>query len=198
MKKCRYCGTPQSDERHTCVDCGRPLGKSLSAEEAEAIEDALDDQLDAMSDRTDAFYVSRTDKIFGCLGILGLIAAVILTAISGTELNHIYDARDAALIDAIQSGNPFGEATARFSPTRASVLDQCVYGALIAIVFFIFSVPSLLFPKFIWFLDTIGVRLKYDFDPSPSAFAEASMKLSKYIGITIGCIALAYAAWMYF
>ena len=42
MKKCKYCGTPQSDERHTCVDCGKPLPKPLSAEEAEVIEDALD------------------------------------------------------------------------------------------------------------------------------------------------------------
>lgn len=55
MKKCRYCGTPQSDERHICVDCGKVLPKPLSEEEAEVIEDALDEKMAAMADYTDVF-----------------------------------------------------------------------------------------------------------------------------------------------
>ena len=87
MKKCRYCGTPQSDERHTCVDCGRPLPKPLSAEEAEAIEDALDDRLDAMSDRTDAFYVSRTDQILGIIGIVPAVSQETIVQLAGAVIN---------------------------------------------------------------------------------------------------------------
>ena len=187
MKKCRYCGTPQSDERHTCVDCGRPLPKPLSAEEAEAIEDALDDRLDAMSDRTDAFYVSRTDQILGIIGVLGFIAACILISVSGIALDQIYDAQNIS-----QSGFVI-------QSSREKALDQCILYAIIAIVCFLVSVPMLLFPKLMWYLDTLKLRLWYDFNPSPSAFAETVLKITKYLIWSIGAGALAYAAvWMFF
>ena len=201
MKKCRYCGTPQSDERHTCVDCGRPLPKPLSAEEAEAIEDALDDQLDAMSEYRDVFEVSCTDRILGILGIVGLIASCLLFAVSQTEINRINRELQEALMAAAMAGEPLFEitrSTEPLPPTRSDYLDSTVKGSAVAIAFFLESCTLLLFPKFIWFISTIRDRLWYADEPTPSAFAESMMKFSKYGGFVIGCIALAFAAWMYF
>ena len=201
MKKCRYCGTPQSDERHTCVDCGRPLGKSLSAEDAEAIEDALDDQLDAMSEYRDVFEVSCTDRILGILGIVGLIASCLLFAVSQTEINRMNRELQEALMAAAMAGEPLFEitrSTEPLPPTRSDYLDSTVKGSVVAIAFFLESCTLLLFPKFIWFISTIRDRLWYADEPTPSAFAESMMKFSKYGGFVIRCIALAFAAWMYF
>ena len=201
MKKCRYCGTPQSDERHTCVDCGKPLPKPLSAEEAEAIEDALDDQLDAMSEYRDVFEVSCTDRILGILGIVGLIASCLLFAVSQTEINRMNRELQEALMAAAMAGEPLFEitrSTEPLPPTRSDYLDSTVKGSVVAIAFFLESCTLLLFPKFIWFISTIRDRLWYADEPTPSAFAESMMKFSKYGGFVIGCIALAFAAWMYF
>ncbi|MBQ7300651.1 MAG: hypothetical protein IJW77_12520 [Clostridia bacterium] len=201
MKKCKYCGTPQSDERHTCVDCGKPLPKPLSAEEAEVIEDALDDQLDAMSEYRDVFEVSCTDRILGILGIVGLIASCLLFAVSQTEINRMNRELQEALMAAAMAGEPLFEitrSTEPLPPTRSDYLDSTVKGSVVAIAFFLESCTLLLFPKFIWFISTIRDRLWYADEPTPSAFAESMMKFSKYGGFVIGCIALAFAAWMYF
>ena len=201
MKKCKYRGTPQSDERHTCVDCGKPLPKPLSAEEAEVIEDALDDQLDAMSEYRDVFEVSCTDRILGILGIVGLIASCLLFAVSQTEINRMNRELQEALMAAAMAGEPLFEitrSTEPLPPTRSDYLDSTVKGSVVAIAFFLESCTLLLFPKFIWFISTIRDRLWYADEPTPSAFAESMMKFSKYGGFVIGCIALAFAAWMYF
>ena len=201
MKKCKHCGVPQSDERHTCVDCGKPLPKPLSAEEAEAIEDALDDQLDAMSEYRDVFEVSCTDRILGILGIVGLIASCLLFAVSQTEINRMNRELQEALMAAAMAGEPLFEitrSTEPLPPTRSDYLDSTVKGSAVAIAFFLESCTLLLFPKFIWFISTIRDRLWYADEPTPSAFAESMMKFSKYGGFVIGCIALAFAAWMYF
>ena len=201
MKKCRYCGVPQSDERHTCVDCGKPLPKPLSTEEAEAIEDALDDRLDAMSEYRDVFEVSCTDRILGILGIVGLIASCLLFAVSQTEINRMNRELQEALMAAAMAGEPLFEitrSTEPLLPTRSDYLDSTVKGSAVAIAFFLESCTLLLFPKFIWFISTIRDRLWYADEPTPSAFAESMMKFSKYGGFVIGCIALAFAAWMYF
>ena len=62
----------------------------------------------------------------------------------------------------------------------------------------VFSVVLIVIELFIWFISTIRDRLWYADEPTPSAFAESMMKFSKYGGFVIGCIALAFAAWMYF
>ena len=203
MKKCKYCGTPQSDERHTCVDCGKVLGKPLSEKEAAAVEDALDEKMDAMTDRTDTFYVSRTDKILGIIGVLGFIAALVLFCAALTELNHIWDAQKEALMQAVQSGDPSNvlQVSNAANPTpysRANDLDKSVGCASIAIVFYLISVVLLLVPRLFWWWDTMRYRIRYNHEPTPSAFDAACMKFFKYAGLLIGTAALAYGAWMYF
>ena len=102
---------------------------------------------------------------------------------------------------AAMAGEPLFEitrSTEPLPPTRSDYLDSTVKGSTVAIAFFLESCTLLLFPKFIWFISTIRDRLWYADEPTPSAFAESMMKFSKYGGFVIGCIALAYAAWMYF
>ena len=203
MKICKRCGTPQNDTRFFCIDCGRPLGKSLSAEEAERYERDIKEKMDAAADRADVFHVSRTDKILGIIGIVGLIAACILFSVSQTELNHIDRAFKEALREAAMAGDPFSaieivDPTKPRQPSRADYLDNTVKGAIFAIAFFLESCALLLFPRFIWSWRTLGDRLQYAEELTPSAYAEKMMEFSKYGGFVIGCIALAYAAWMYF
>ena len=202
MKICKHCGTPQNDSRFFCIDCGRPLGKSLSAEEADAIEDALDDKLTAISDHSDIFTVTKSDRILGILGIVGLITSCILFAVSQTEINRATREFNEALLEAARAGDFSGleisHSTGSRPPTRGDYLDNTVKGAAVAIGCFLESCTLLLFPKFIWFISTIRDRLWYADEPTPSAFAESMMKFSKYGGFVIGCIALAFAAWMYF
>ncbi len=203
MKKCRYCGTPQSDERHTCVDCGRPLPKPLSAEEAEAVEDVLDAQLNQTAFHEDVFHVRRTGKILGIIGIVGLIAAIFLFCVSLTELNHIRDAWQEKIYQAIQSGDPFDtieivDPTKPRPPSREDDLNESVGGAAIAILFFLISVVLLLVPRLFWWWDTFRYRIRYNHEPAPSAFDAACMKFFKYAGLLIGTAALTYSAWMYF
>ena len=203
MKICKRCGTPQNDTRFFCIDCGRPLGKSLSAEDAERYERDIKEKMDAAADRADVFHVSRTDKILGIIGIVGLIASILLFCVAATEQNHIHDAWVEQIQQAIQSGDPFGtieivDPTKPRQPARADYLDNTVKGAIFAIPFFLESCTLLLFPRFIWIWRTLGDRLQYAEDLTPSAYAEKMMEFSKYGGFVIGCIALAYSAWMYF
>ena len=203
MKICKRCGTPQNDTRFFCIDCGKPLGKSLSAEDAERYERDIKEKMDAAADRADVFHVCRTDKILGVIGIVGLIASILLFCVAATEQNHIHDAWVEQMQQAIQSGDPFGtieivDPTKPRQPARADYLDNTVKGAIFAIAFFLESCALLLFPRFIWSWRTLGDRLQYAEELTPSAYAEKMMEFSKYGGFVIGCIALAYSAWMYF
>ena len=203
MKKCKYCGTPQSDERHTCVDCGRPLPKPLSDAEAEVIGDALDAKINRTAYHDDVFCVTRTDKILGIIGIVGLLAAVVLFCVSLTERNQIQNAWEEKLMQAIQSGDPFGtieviDPTKPRTPSREDFLDRSVGGASVAILFFLISAVLLLAPRFFWWWNTVRYRIRYNEEPAPSAFDAACIKFFKYAGLVIGTAALLFSAWMYF
>ena len=203
MKKCKHCGTPQNDTRFFCIDCGRPLGKSLSVEEAEDIEDALDAKINQTAFHDDVFEVTRTDKILGIIGIIGLIAACILFAVSQTELNHINRDFQEALMEAAMAGEPFAsieivDPTKPRQPSRRDYLTNSVSGAAIAVIFFLISIVLLLVPRLFWWWDTLRYRIRFNEEPSPSTFDAACMKFFKYAGLLIGTAALAYSAWMYF
>ena len=82
MKKCKSCGALQKDERTVCIDCGQRLGKPLSDSELEALEEGIHAQLDEMSDATDDFYVTKTDKILIILHALFSVALIVLAIIN--------------------------------------------------------------------------------------------------------------------
>ncbi len=85
MKKCKKCGALQSDDRSVCLDCGSVLGRPMTDAEEEAAEEALDDKLETMAERTEDFYVPLRDKIMGVICIIGIIAAFVLMGIAGGE-----------------------------------------------------------------------------------------------------------------
>ena len=203
MKKCRFCGTPQSDERHTCVDCGKPLPKPLSDAEAEVIEDALDAKINQTAFHEDVFEVTRKSKILGIIGIVGLIAACILFAVSQTELNRMNREFEEAFIEAAMAEDPFAaieivDPTKPRQPSREDYLANSVSGAAIAVIFYLISIVLLLVPRLFWWWDTLRYRIRFNEEPSPSAFDASCMKFFKYAGLLIGTAALAYSALMYF
>ena len=89
MKKCPKCGAVQSDSRNVCLDCGTLLGRAMTKEETAAHEDALDERLSDLSDRTEDFYVPLRDKVIGIIALAGIIAAIVLLVLATTEKNRL-------------------------------------------------------------------------------------------------------------
>lgn len=77
MKKCRKCGTVQDDSRSTCIDCGAVLPKPMTDEEEKAHEEALDDRLDGMAERTEDFYVPVWAKILGFVCVACFVGTIL-------------------------------------------------------------------------------------------------------------------------
>lgn len=81
MKICEKCGAYNADERRFCVDCSEMLGDPLSAQEQEAVENAISDSVEQLYTRTDPLVVSRFDKIFGWLCVAGCAALLALIVV---------------------------------------------------------------------------------------------------------------------
>ncbi len=218
MKKCQKCGAIQNDDRTNCLDCGALLGKPLSEAEADAVEDRLDDQLYAMSERAQDFYVSVPDKIMGILCIVIAVASlVMLNLVSVSKANiekqnpyaneHILATYvNGAISHAIGFDPVTGES---FEPSeeelrvwgmwsaRLDRLENAASGALIALVSAVGAFPSLLFPRFVWYMDTLKYRLWFDTDPTPSFFYIAMMKFWRYVFFVIAAVGIAYAYFVY-
>ncbi len=218
MKKCQKCGAIQNDDRTNCLDCGALLGKPLSEAEADAVEDRLDDQLYAMSERAQDFFVSVPDKIMGILCIVIAVASlVMLNLVSVSKANiekqnpyaneHILATYgNGAISYAIVFDPSTGES---FEPSeeelriwemqsvRLKQLENAASGALIALVSAVGAFPSLLFPRFVWYMDTLKYRLWFDADPTPSFFYIAMMKFWRYVFFVIAAVGIAYAYFVY-
>ena len=80
MKKCRKCGTVQDDSRSTCIDCGAVLPKPMTDEEEKAHEEALDDRLDGMAERTEDFYVPKWARILGFVCLACIVGTILFLA----------------------------------------------------------------------------------------------------------------------
>lgn len=78
MKICDKCGAFNSDERFFCVDCNEKLDDALSQSEQGRIEASIDSKIDGLYNETDPLYVSRFDKIFGFIALIGAVATVVL------------------------------------------------------------------------------------------------------------------------
>lgn len=80
MRKCRKCGTVQDDSRSTCIDCGAVLPKPMTDEEEKAHEEALDDRLDGMAERTEDFYVPKWARILGFVCLACIVGTILFLA----------------------------------------------------------------------------------------------------------------------
>ncbi len=185
MKKCNHCGAVQNNSRSRCIDCGERLPKPLDAKIEAEISAELDDKLNAMSDRTEDFYVPLHDKIMGVLSILGIIAAVVLLVLVSRENSNIEASIPEGVI--VDRGNGFttimsdGEIDYEYPSAWKNRVDTAGFCGIFALVFFIIAAPMLLIPKFMWFINTIKYRVFYEWDTSPSYFALVIRKVITYL-----------------
>lgn len=211
MKKCKKCGALQNDDRSVCLDCGTILGRPLTEAEEAAAEEALDDKLEAMAERTEDFYVPLRDKIMGVLCIIGIIAAFVLMGIAGGEKAELKKELNATspLVGEIIAGHYVTEEGysytnhsnglgAHVSHTRQiEKLNNVSLAGLCSIVFLITACPLLLFPRLMWKISTIRYRFFYDWDTTPSDFALISRKIIAYSTFAIGMMTL-IGGWIYY
>jgi hypothetical protein len=90
MKVCPKCGTPQSDNRFLCIDCGEKLGKPVSQNEEADMKRKTEKTLDRLYNKSDPLYVSMADKIIGALGFAGMIVVVILLTVFKSHTPDIW------------------------------------------------------------------------------------------------------------
>ena len=74
MKVCKSCSAINSDDRSVCVDCGERLGKPLSENEANALEEQTHKNTEKLYNGEDPFHINLFDKIVGVLCGLGCLA----------------------------------------------------------------------------------------------------------------------------
>lgn len=77
MKRCGKCGAVQDDSRSTCIDCGAVLPKPMTDAEMAAHEEALDDTLYNMAEKTETFFVPRWARILGIASIVCFVGALL-------------------------------------------------------------------------------------------------------------------------
>ena len=81
-KKCKNCGAVQDGARNTCIDCGAILPPPMSREEEKELNEAIDDKLSGMSERSEDFYVPLWAKIVAALSALCLVGGVLFCTFS--------------------------------------------------------------------------------------------------------------------
>lgn len=81
MKKCKNCGALQSDKHFFCIDCNKKLDAPLSDEDKAKEEAHIEKTIQNLSNKSDYFYVSKSDKtttiLLGILSLLHIILMII-------------------------------------------------------------------------------------------------------------------------
>jgi len=194
MKKCPKCGAVQSDGRNVCLDCGTLLGRAMTKEETAAHEDALDERLSDLSERTEDFYVPLRDKVIGIIALAGIIAAIVLLVLATTEKNRLSaDIPEGVVIMQGSGGTTIlsdGTTEYRYPSARLNMLNDAALCALGSIVGLFFAAIFLLKPRFMWNLDTLKYRLFYNWDTTPSDFALIIRKVFAYLAFAVGILVL--------
>jgi len=211
MKKCKKCGAIQSDERTVCLDCGTMLGRPMTESEEAQAEAALDDKLDGMAERAEDFYVSIPQKVMGILCILGVIAALVMLNLVSAEKvkleelvpDHIQIFRHEGGTTTLlgfdpMTGENYEEDIPPYYYSRRRELEKSAEAALLSGILCVAAVPLLLFPKFVWWFDTLKYRLWYDWEPSPTYFSEMVRKIAGFVFFSIGLIGVIYSYFLYF
>jgi hypothetical protein len=147
----------------------------------------------------------------GILCILGVIAAVVMLNLVGVEKpkleelvpEHIQIFRHdggttiAYGFDPV-TGENYEEEIPQYYYTRNRQLERSATAALLSGVFCAVAAPALLFPRFIWWLDTLKYRLWYDWEPSPPWFVVSGRKIVAYLIAVLGIGGIIYSYFLYF
>ena len=194
MKKCRKCGALQSDDRNTCLDCGAVLGRPMSDEDEELINDTISEYISDVSEKTEDFHVPVIDKILGVISIVGLVTCLILLAILRVQIgeekaqNPHYS--DGFVIVENDDGTA-GISTGPWISAKIEHLEESAIFSLFGIFLYFIAALFMLFPRVAWYLETLRYRLWFhDCDPSPSYFALVCAKVLRYSCFVIASVFL--------
>lgn len=192
MKKCDNCGAVQSDDRIFCVDCGERLGRPMSKADEEAHLSAIDASVEHMADPSDDFAVSRVERIFGVLALVGIAALCVLLCVIGVvedryqpEYPNGTVLSDTGGKAVILSGGTLTSVDIPYSAER-DALSQAAVFSVGGILMLVWSAVMLFFPRVFWYLDTIRIRHYISGEPTPSAAWVITHKVVQYATFAIG------------
>ncbi len=192
MKKCDNCGAVQSDDRTVCIDCGNYLDRQMTNAEAKQHEAEMTAAVEHMTDPSDDFAVSRIEKIFGALALVGIVTLCVLLCVIGVVEDQYQPEypNGTVLSDTGSKVVIFsdGVLTSVDSPHSAErdALGRASITALVGIVMFASSAMMFFFPRAIWYLDTIRIRHYISGEPTPSAAWVITHKIVQYVAFAIG------------
>jgi len=198
MKVCKKCGAVQNDDRSVCIDCGSVLGKSVSDEEEHNYNENLSEYIDDKSERTEDFYVSRSDKVIGILCIIIAVVCIFIMNTAGVRLKQIKSEPLGYAVDDISITIINSNLTMVSRPESVTkgieLLENAQVSACIAFFTALATFPMFLFPRLIWTLDNLKYTLRFrNFDMEPSDFSLSMHKFMKYLGFAVVIIAFIYA-----
>ena len=157
-----------------------------------------------MSERTQDFYVSPLERVFGILSIVLAVVMVILLNVYSTQKLAL---KEQLPDDSFRFGNSTVFITSDGSGVIDSAYDNTVWNrieaceramtyCLVAMVCLIPAALTFLAPKLIWFLESLRWRMWFDGDPSPSDFYLITAQIFKYVifavGVLCGACAMTY------
>lgn len=189
MKKCGKCGAVQNDGRTTCIDCGAVLDSPLDKISAENAEAELNGRLDNLYEKTEDFYVSVSDRILGIVSIILAVVMIVILNMANVQKSALRDEYASAENNNILTPSYMLSADEQLLSDRIVELNKTAETALIGIISLVFAIPVFLFPKIVWYIDTLRYRLWFsDCDPHPSFFALFMYKTLKYLLFSAGVI----------
>lgn len=203
MKKCRKCGAVRGDGRSTCIDCGSILDSSVGENEKADIEADFDDKLDDMTERTDDFYVSRVERILGIICIVVAVAGLVILNFANVRKAEIEDELNRYAVT-LSNGAVFegvwdlsgGEAYDLYTVRRT--VDKVATLGLIGFFLCVCASLSFLAPRFVWNIGSLGYRLRFDSEPTPSYFSIISRKIEMYVFFVSGVMCVIAGYLLYF
>ena len=186
MKQCDKCGAVQSDNRTLCVDCGAPLGSSMTAREEELVNAGISDIVTELTSESSEFHVSVADKILGALSVLLIAVLIVMLTYANSSVKRLEAERPDA---------GYGIIVGPASELDAEIMcfSSVAQFSLLGIVFFASAAAVLLLPKLIFMLDSIKYRIWFEGSPSPSALYLVFIRFAKYTLFALGCGCLSTA-----
>lgn len=177
MKKCKNCGAYWQDNRSTCLDCGAVLDNALTEEEEREVRETMSDALYDMAERTDDFYVSPKEKLFGILALAGAASGLVLMFLANEKYRKYKEY--ATMVATLQT------------------LEKASSVGVLSFLFLLVTGCLFLFPQLMWTLETLRYRKFYNWDTTPSDTALRIRKILTYALFVGGMMGLLYGFWLY-
>lgn len=203
MKKCKKCGAVQGDSRSTCIDCGSILDSAVGEGEKADIEADFEDTLDDMANRTEDFYVSRVERIFGIICIVVAVAGLVILNFANVRKAEIEnELREYSVV--LSNGVVFDsvwdlandEAYELYNVR--SLMDKVATLGLIGFFSCVGAALLFLTPRFVWNVGSLKYRLRFDSEPTPSYFSIISRKIEMYVFFASGVMCVIFGYLIYF